>query len=100
MVRYDRCLRLAAAGKPGIAWDKIDVALLVREATTPVTIARRGPSGSGNRGGQSAHGGAGPKRERKQQGTCFGITDRMEAAHLSNSSDLCMDVPGASCVIV
>ena len=71
VARYDRCFRLAAAGKPRMAWDKMDAALLVREVTTPATIAGRGPSGPGNRGGQSAHGGVGPKREKRQQGTCY-----------------------------
>ena len=71
MARYDRCFRLAAAGKLGMAWDKMDAALLVREVTTPATIAGRGPSGPGNKAGQSAHGVAGPKSEKKQQGTCY-----------------------------
>ena len=80
VVRYDRCFRLAAAGKPGMAWDKIDAALLVREVTTPAMIAGRGPSGPGNRGGQSAHG-QGPIEKGDSRGPAIGITDRMEAGH-------------------
>ena len=91
VVRYDRCFWLAAAGKPGMAWDKIDVALLVREVTTPATIAGRGPSGPGNRGDQSAHG-QGPREKGDSRGPAIGITDRMEAAHLGNCADLCMCV--------
>ena len=29
VARYDRCFRLATAGKPRMAWDKMDAALLV-----------------------------------------------------------------------
>ena len=50
VARHDRCFRLAAAGKPGMAWDKIDAALLMREVTTLATIAGTRPSGPGNRG--------------------------------------------------
>ena len=65
MARYDRCFWLVAAKKSDMAWDKMDVVLLVREVTIPAAVIGKGPSGPGSRGGQSAHNGAGPRRERE-----------------------------------
>ncbi len=69
VARYDRCFRLAAAGKPDVEWDRMDAALLVREIASPSAASNRA-MGFGGRGSlQSA--GASQKRERKQHGACF-----------------------------
>jgi len=71
VARYDRCFWLAAAGKSDMAWEQMDVALLVREITTPAAVMGKGIRVSRGRRSQPSHGGTGQKRERKQQEACF-----------------------------
>ncbi len=49
----------------------MDVALLVRELTSPTTSQARGASSYGSRAGGSAQAGNGQKRDRRQPGACF-----------------------------
>ena len=87
VARYARCFRLAAAGKPDVAWDRMDAALLVREVTTPATIAGKASSGPGSRGGQFSHSGAGPGERGNDRGPATALIDRMGAACMGSSVD-------------
>ncbi len=71
VARYDRCFRMAAAGRPDRSWAVMDAALLVRELTLPSAGQARGGSGSGSRVGGPAQAGSGQKRDRRQPGACF-----------------------------
>jgi len=71
VARYDRCFRMAAAGRPDRSWAVMDAALLVRELTLPPAGQARGGSGGGSRVGGPAQAGSGQKRDRRQPGACF-----------------------------
>ena len=71
VARYDRCFRMAAAGRPDRSWAVMDAALLVRELTLPTAGQARGGSGYCSRVGGSAQAGSGQKRDRRQPGACF-----------------------------
>jgi len=69
LARYDRCFRLAAAGKPDVEWDRMDAALLVREITAPAASSRA--TGLIGRGTLQSSGSMSQRRKKKQQGACF-----------------------------
>ncbi len=72
VARYDRCFRLAAAGKRDTQWDRVDAALLLREAAGPAGAGiSKGAGASSGKGPLTGMNGPGVKRERRQQGHCF-----------------------------
>ena len=72
VARYDRCFRIAAAGKKDTQWDRVDAALLLREAADPAGAGMsKGAGASIGRGLLASSSGPGVKKERRQQGYCF-----------------------------